>query len=41
VFISMNTAGVFYRWQGVWLLAVYVVYVVLGYALNVGAAHPV
>jgi cation:H+ antiporter len=39
VFISMNTEGVFHRWQGVWLLAVYVVYVFLQYALNVGAAH--
>ena len=41
VFISMNRAGVFLRWQGVWLLSVYVVYVVLGYALNVESAHPV
>jgi len=41
VFISMNRSGVFHRWQGVWLLAVYMVYVVLGYALNVEAAHPV
>ena len=40
VFISMNTAGVFHRWQGVWLLGVYSVYVLLGYALNVGTAHP-
>ena len=39
VFISMNTAGVFYRWQGVWLLGVYGVYVFLQYALNIGAAH--
>jgi cation:H+ antiporter len=30
VFISMNRSGVFHRWQGIWLLAVYVVYVVLG-----------
>jgi cation:H+ antiporter len=41
VFISMNRAGVFYRWQGGWLLVVYVVYVTLGYALNTGSAHPV
>jgi cation:H+ antiporter len=41
VFISMNRSGVFHRWQGVWLLAVYTVYVFLGYALNVGSAHPV
>lgn len=40
VFISMNRSGAFRRWQGVWLLAVYAVYVVLGYALNVGSAHP-
>ena len=40
MFISMNTAGVFYRWQGVCLLGIYVVYVLLGYALNVGTAHP-
>jgi cation:H+ antiporter len=39
VFISMNTAGVFYRWQGVWLLSVYAIYVFLQYALNIGAAH--
>ncbi len=41
IFISMNRAGVFYRWQGVWLLGVYGVYITLGYALNVGSAHPV
>jgi len=41
VFISMNRSGVFHRWQGGWLLAVYAVYVVLGYALNVESAHPV
>jgi len=39
VFISVNRSGVFHRWQGVWLLAVYTVYVILGYALNVGSAH--
>ena len=39
VFISMNRNGVFYRWQGVWLLGVYLVYVVLQYALNIGSAH--
>jgi cation:H+ antiporter len=41
VFISMNRSGVFHRWQGIWLLAVYTVYVVLGFALNVESAHPV
>jgi cation:H+ antiporter len=39
VFISMNRSGVFHRWQGVWLLMVYLVYVILGFALNVGNAH--
>ncbi len=39
IFISMNSAGVFYRWQGAWLLGVYVTYVFLQYALNIGAAH--
>jgi cation:H+ antiporter len=38
-FIWMNTAGVFYRWQGAWLLSVYGIYVFLQYALNIGAAH--
>ncbi len=41
VFISMNKGGVFYRWQGVWLLGVYTIYVVLQYVLNVGSAHAV
>ena len=39
LFISINHAGVFYRWQGGWLLGVYVIYVFLQYALNIGAAH--
>lgn len=39
VFISINKAGVFYRWQGAWLLGVYGTYVFLQYALNIGAAH--
>ena len=38
-FISMNTDGMFKRWQGVWLLSVYVIYVVLQYALNIEGAH--
>jgi len=41
VFISMNGTGVFRRWQGVWLLGVYAIYVILQYALNVGSAHAV
>lgn len=39
VFITMNRSGVFYRWQGVWLLTIYAVYVVLQYALNIDPAH--
>ena len=38
VFISMND-GVFHRWQGVWLLGIYGIYVALQYALNIGGAH--
>mgnify|MGYP001551490648 CR=1 FL=1 len=37
VFISMNTT-VFHRWQGVWLLGLYVRYIVLKCALHIGAA---
>jgi cation:H+ antiporter len=39
VFISMNKEGVFYRWQGVWLLGVYLTYVIMQYALNIESAH--
>jgi cation:H+ antiporter len=39
VFISMNRGGEFKRWQGVWLLGVYLVYVILQYTLNIEAAH--
>lgn len=38
-FISMNRDGRFRRWQGIWLLSVYAVYVILQYALNVGGGH--
>lgn len=38
-FISMNKVGGFRRWQGVWLLSIYVVYVTLQYTLNMGGAH--
>jgi len=38
-FISMNKAGSFRRWQGVWLLSVYSIYVILQYTLNIGGAH--
>lgn len=39
IFISMNRAGVFYRWQGIWLLSIYTGYVILQYTLNVDSAH--
>ena len=39
VFISMNREGVFHRWQGFWLLAVYLCYVIFQYTLNIESAH--
>jgi len=36
VFIFMGKDGQFRKWQGAWLLGVYLTYVVLQYALNVG-----
>jgi len=33
-FIGMNKTGEFKRWQGLWLLSIYIIYVVLQYALN-------
>ena len=39
VFISMNKEGVFHRWQGFWLLGVYLAYVILQYTLNIESAH--
>ncbi len=39
VFISMNREGVFHRWQGYWLLGVYLCYVILQYTLNIESAH--
>ena len=38
VFIIMNRNGSFRRWQGAWLLGVYLIYLILQYALNVGTA---
>lgn len=35
-FIFMNKDGWFKRWQGVWLLGIYLVYLVLQYAFNIG-----
>jgi cation:H+ antiporter len=39
VFISMNREGVFHRWQGYWLLGVYLCYVLLQYSLQIESAH--
>jgi cation:H+ antiporter len=36
VFISMNKDGTFKRWQGGWLLAIYLLYLILQYGLNIG-----
>jgi cation:H+ antiporter len=38
VFITMNRDGVFKRWQGAWLLGIYLVYLVLQYGFNIGRA---
>jgi cation:H+ antiporter len=38
-FIFMNKDGWFKRWQGGWLLGVYLVYLVLQYAFNIGTVH--
>jgi cation:H+ antiporter len=35
-FILMNRDGWFRRWQGAWLLGVYLIYVFLEYGLNIG-----
>jgi len=38
VFIFMNKDGWFKRWQGIWILSVYVLYLILQYAFNMGGA---
>jgi cation:H+ antiporter len=38
-FISMNKDGRFKRWQGVWLLSAYGIYVIMQYAFNVNSLH--
>jgi cation:H+ antiporter len=38
-FIFMNKDGWFKRWQGGWLFGVYLVYLVLQYAFNIGTVH--
>jgi cation:H+ antiporter len=35
-FIFMNKDGRFRRWQGVWLFGVYLIYLILQYAFNIG-----
>jgi cation:H+ antiporter len=37
VFIFMNKDGWFKRWQGIWILGVYVAYLILQYAFHLGA----
>ena len=39
LFISMNGSGTFKRWQGVWLLGVYGVYIYEQFASNIGTIH--
>jgi cation:H+ antiporter len=39
LFISMNRDGSFKRWQGAWLLAIYLFYLILQYGLNIGRAE--
>ncbi len=36
VFIAINKDGYFRRWQGVWLLSIYIIYVVLQFTLGAG-----
>jgi cation:H+ antiporter len=36
IFIFMNRDGTFKRWQGAWLLLIYLIYVILQYTLNLG-----
>jgi len=38
-FISMNRDGTFKRWQGAWLLAIYLLYLILQYGLNIGGVE--
>ncbi|MEJ2108787.1 MAG: calcium/sodium antiporter [Acidobacteriota bacterium] len=38
IFITMNRSGRFRRWQGVWLLGVYLVYLILQYSLEIEPA---
>jgi cation:H+ antiporter len=39
IFIFMGKDGWFRRWQGAWLLGVYLIYVILQYALSIGTVQ--
>lgn len=39
VFIFMNKDGRFKRWQGAWLFGVYLIYLILQYAFNIGTVE--
>lgn len=39
MFVFINRDGTFKRWQGGWLLGIYLVYVVTQYVFNVGTVH--
>lgn len=39
VFIFISKDGRFKKWMGVWLLSVYLIYVILQYALNIGTVE--
>lgn len=39
IFIAVNKSGNFRRWQGFWLLGIYLAYLVLQYGLNIGPAE--
>lgn len=39
VYIFINKDGMFKRWQGAWLLFVYLTYLVLQYVFNIGTVH--
>jgi len=35
-FISINKDGTFRRWQGVWLMGIYIIYIVIQYSFHIG-----
>jgi Ca2+/Na+ antiporter len=39
VFIFLSKDGAFRRWHGAWLLGIYLIYVILQYALNIGTVE--